>query len=152
MAESITKDERHRIVMARIGELYKSDPDVTIRFMDKDRILRFTNRAVLDVLKDTGHNMLEGGKISDLTDPDLLGSLLHRGMQHHWPDVTRESVDEHFAARHLVYYQTKLMEALQLFMPDVSDLPEVDNRGEIVDRPSSAQTGNGSVTGVSAAS
>lgn len=123
---------RMEIYQQRVLDTFQLEPKVSISLKGQFYTLEFNNRAIKDVLKDSGFNIL-ADSLGDTAfeDPNILGSLLHRGLQANHPDLTVEDVDKLFTARHYPYITTKIRVALDMFMPDMSDV-ERDEEPEAV--------------------
>ena len=107
----------------RLEETFKLDPIVPIKLKGNNYTLEFNNFAVKEVMKQTGFNiMAKSFGMSEMENPEILGSLLFQGLLTNHPDLTQDSVDKLFTYRHYPYILERLRMALTLFMPDISDL------------------------------
>lgn len=118
--------EREAVMRQRMQDTIKLDPKVPFRLGDHESPMVFNNRAVKEILKETGLNLLTSALTTEeLLKPDVLGWIVFWGLKQCRPDVTMELVDEHLTARHTLYFQSQIITALQLFYPDVEDLPKL---------------------------
>lgn len=107
----------------RVNEALSVDPGVTVTLGNKEYTLEFNNRAIKDLLKATGLNILQQGIGKDrLGDPEFLTTFLLIGLKLHHPDCTEEEVDRVFNIRHYAYVVDKLLQAIDMFSPDMSDI------------------------------
>src|SRR5476649_120824 len=110
----------------RIAQLFQLDPVVMITLKRNDYTLEINNWAVKGVLKDTGVNLMSTGfGVAQMQDPEVMGSILYWGLKTHHPDLQQEDVDKLYSYRHYAYVLGQLRTALDLFLPDMSDV-EVD--------------------------
>lgn len=122
----------------RVKETFQLEPQVSITLKKQTFTLEYNNRSIKDVLKDSGFNLLADslyaseGASQPLENPEILGSLLYRGLQAHHPELTADDVDKLFTARHYPYVTAKIREALDLFMPDMSDVERDEEPPESV--------------------
>jgi hypothetical protein len=118
-------DERAEIIQQRTRDTMKLDPTVPFHLGGTERVMVFNNRALKDILTDTGLNLLRDPlTLEHLTDPKTLSAIIYRGLQAKWPEVTLDTVDEMLNMRHFMYYQTQITVAMSLFYPDIKDLPK----------------------------
>lgn len=121
--------KRQEAFSERLPGLSKLDPKVEVKLGGKTWTLHFTNYAIKRVFEDTKHNLMTGLKEEHLSNPVIFGAVLFRGMEQEHPELTQEVVDRMFSLRHYAYVREKVVEALELFYPDLSDLP-VESEGE----------------------
>lgn len=116
--------EAKHIHEERVQATFSLDPTVNITLKSQKYTLEFNNRAVKDVFKDTGVNLISvmGLGLSEMESPDVMGSLLFRGLQKNHTDLTQESVDELFTFQHYPYILHNLRKALKVFAPEIEDL------------------------------
>jgi hypothetical protein len=119
-------DERAEVILQRTRDTMKLDPTVPFLLGGTERVMLFNNRALKDILTDTGLNLLRDPlTLEHLTDPAKLSAIIRRGLQAKWPDVTLDTIDEMLNMRHFMYYQTQITTAMSLFYPDIKDLPKL---------------------------
>ena len=124
--EKVTKEKYMEALESRIPDTFKLDPKVTITLKGNPYTLEFNNASAKGVLLDSGFNLLNDRLTQDhIGNPNIMGSLLFRGLQTNHPDLTIEETDKLFTVKHYPYINRKIMEALVAFMPDMSDM-EVD--------------------------
>lgn len=104
-------------------EIFQLDPVVTVTLKGKEFKLEYDLKAAKDVLQECGFNMLSTGILDAYDSPDILGSLLHRGLQRHQENLSRDDADRLFSMRQHPYITQMIEEALTLFNPDLSDVP-----------------------------
>lgn len=147
----MTPEERRAVTKARVQELLKLDPQVTIKLKGNDYTLEMNNWAVLGILKDTGYNLNSAGfGTEQMQDPTIMGCILFWAMQTHHPDLSLEAVNKLFTYRHMQAIFDKIMECITLYSADVSDLVEPDDRKVFDDLgadPQKPSAANGSATG-----
>lgn len=133
----------------RLLDTFQLDPQVTLILKGTTYTLEFTNRSVKAILKACGFNVLkEGFNPEAMGDPTILGAVLWGGLLTHHPDLTLDDVDGLFTARHYPYIENRLRTALDLFLPDVSDLVDPEPEEVVLDTdPLPPATVNGSATG-----
>lgn len=123
---------------SRIRDTFQLDPKVEIKLGGVTWQLEYNNRAVKGVYTDTGFNLLSDQFSTDknLTNPELLGSLLYHGLKRHHPEMTPDQADDLFTTRHYPYVIRQIQAALDSFLPDLSDLPDpdegLDEGGQVV--------------------
>lgn len=125
MEKKLTPEERKKYQDAfteRLPSILKLDPIVTIILGDKEYKLELDNRAAKDIYKDTGFNMLGSSIRSDILNPILVGSILHRALQRHHKAMTAEKVDTLIEFRKYLYIRDKILSCLELFCPDMADM------------------------------
>lgn len=116
--------EREAVYRQRMVETIKLDPKVPFVLGEKEHILVFNNRAIKEILAATGINLLTTALTSEqMMTPDVLAVLVLAGLRTHSPDLTIEEVDLTLTTRHTLYYQTQIAKGMELFYPDLSDLP-----------------------------
>jgi len=156
----ITSEERRKIRKERVLELFKLDPLVPITLKGKEYILEFNNYAVKGVFKDTGLNIMKAGFGQEqMQDPEVMGAMLYWALKTNCTDFTQDDVDKMYSLRHYSYILERLREAIDLFLPDMSDIDaqieqekreagllEANDGGEGAD-PLSKTVVNGSATG-----
>lgn len=115
-------EKKRREYSAKVVDITKLDPVVSIVLKGEEYLLEFDNRAVKYVLDDTGYNLLKDTFSKEvMVDPKIMGSLLFRGLQHNHPELTADSVDSMFTMRHYPYILDRLIEAIDMFMPEGDD-------------------------------
>lgn len=120
---------RADIYLERVGQTFQLDPQVRITLKGVTYTLEFNNRAMKEVLKDCGFNALKDSLSAEaMESPEILGSLLYRGLKTHHPDVTADQVDMLFTSRHYPYIISRLRAAMEMFLPDMSDVPRADEQ------------------------
>lgn len=133
------REERLKVYDDRVQQTFQLDPQVSVTLKGSAYVLEFNNRAVKDVLKDCGFNALRDPlSMEVMENPEILGSLLHRGLQTHHPDLTIDAVDQLFTSRHYPYIVNRLRAAMDMFLPDLSDqppLPEEESAEDPHPRP-----------------
>lgn len=123
MVRIISIKEAAELRKKRIEETFQLDPLTTIELKGKVYTMELNNFAVKGILKDTGYNLLSAGfGIREVQDPEILGAILYWSLVEHQPDLTQEAVDKLFAYRLYAYILEKLKVALDLFLPDMSDV------------------------------
>ncbi len=134
----------------RVQATFKLDPTVIITLKGVDYTLEFDNAAVKGVLKDTGYNMMSTAfSVDQMQDPDVMGAMLFRGLQHNHSDMTQEKADSLFSVRLYPYVLEKLRQSLALFLPDMTDV-DVEKPKEAAkesEDPTLQQAVAGSATG-----
>lgn len=116
--------EREQIYRQRMLDTVKLDPTVPFFLGGKEYKFVLNNRAAKEVLTATGINLLMSAMTSeDLGKPDVLAVVVLAGLKTNHPELTLEQVDEWITLRHLLYYQTQIAKGLELFYPDLADLP-----------------------------
>lgn len=143
----------------RVGGTFALDPHVFISLKGINYILEFNNRSAKDVFKDTEFNILNTPlALKETQDATLMGCLLFRGLQTNHPELTQDAVDTLFTLRHFPYILSRLRMALDMFLPDLSDVIPQEERDDYVgasggDRveedPTKGPTHSGSDTGLS---
>jgi hypothetical protein len=119
----VSSKEAAALRKERIAETFQLDPLTTINLKGKIYTMELNNFAVKGILKDTGYNLLSAGfGIKEVQDPEILGALLYWSLIEHQPDLTQEAVDKLFGYRHYAYVLECLKVALDLFLPDMSDV------------------------------
>jgi len=102
----------------------KLDPQVPLILGGVEHKMIFNNRAVKEILMATGINLLTTALTSEkMMEPEMMGLLIYWGLKTNSPDITPEEVDLKLTSRHLLYYQTQIAKGLELFYPDIEDLP-----------------------------
>lgn len=104
-------------------EIFQLDPVVAVTLKGKAFTMEYDLKAAKDVLQDCGFNVLSMPMLDAYDSPDILGSLLHRGLQRHQEGLSREEADRLFSMRQHPYITQMIEEALTLFNPDLSDVP-----------------------------
>jgi hypothetical protein len=128
---TMTKAEYYAEFTKRIPTTLKLDPVVEIELRGNTYKLELDNTAVKMILKDTSINLLgDGIRSSKLQDPVIFGSILHRSLARHHPELTIEQSDGLMEFRKFIYIRDKLLTCLELFVPDMSDLPAPPNDKE----------------------
>ncbi len=123
MSKVLSPQEALELRRKRTLETFQLDPQVPIELKGKPYILELTNFAVKGILKDTGHNILSVGfGVEQMQDPEMMGALLRWALELNHPDLTQDDVDRMFSYRHYGYILEKLKAALDLFLPDMSDV------------------------------
>ncbi len=123
MVKVLSAKEAADLRVERIKETFQLDPVVTIVLKGHEYTMELNNYAIKGVLKDTGHNMLSAGfGIKEMQDPEVMGSLLRWALNCHHPELTQDDVDKLFTYRHYGYILDRLKVALDLFLPDMSDV------------------------------
>lgn len=117
----------------RVMETFKLDPAIKITLRGVEYTLEYNNYAVKGVLADVGLNLLSDGfgNLDQIQNPDILGSLLFRGLEINHPELKQADADRLFTTRHYSYVLNRLRAALALFMPDMSDI-EVEDVPSII--------------------
>lgn len=116
--------EREAVYRQRMVETIKLDPKVPFVLGEKEHILVFNNRAIKEILAATGINLLTTALTTEeMMKPDTLAIIVLAGLKTHSPDLTIEDIDLKMTARHTLYYQTQIAKGMELFYPDLSDLP-----------------------------
>jgi hypothetical protein len=119
----MSPDALMKLRRERVQETFQLDPLVIITLKGHDYTLEFNNFTVKCIYKELGINLLsEGIPMEAMQDPDKLGKLLLLGLQEHHPDLTQDAVDRLYTYRHYMYVLDRLQAALNLFMPDMSDV------------------------------
>lgn len=114
----------------RIGETFQLDPKVPITLKGRHLLLEFNLGSVKDVFKDCGFNALATAVDKEaLEKPEIFQSLIYRALQTHQPDLTEEEVGKLVTFRHFPYIRQCLQDAMDMFLPDWSDLVQ-DEKGE----------------------
>lgn len=120
----------------RVLETFQLDPRVALTLKGKALTLEFNNRAIKGVLKDCGFNALKSSlTVEAMEDPNTLGSLLFRGLQTHHPEMTQDDVDLLFTSRHYPYILNRIRAAMEMFLPDLSDLPVTEEDAQDPPQP-----------------
>lgn len=132
------QSEREAVYRQRMAETIKLDPKVPFQLNGTEHILVFNNRAVKQILAETGINLLTTPLVTEqLAKPEIFGAIVYWGLKTNSPNLTPEDVDLYLTTRHLLYYQTQIAKGLELFYPDISDLPiaQTDEEREPVADP-----------------
>jgi hypothetical protein len=123
MVKVLSVKEASDLRKERMLETFQLDPQTTIELKGKTYTMELNNFAVKSILKDTGHNLLSVGfGITEMQDPELMGALLRWALNEHHPELTQDDVDRLFTYRHYGYILERLKVALDLFLPDMSDI------------------------------
>lgn len=130
----LSREEREKyqsIISERLPQILKLDPTIAIVLRDKAYTMELDNKAAKDIFKDTGVNLLgDGLAIKDL-NPNLVGSIMFRSLQRHHKDVTQEFVDSVIEFKKYLYIRDKILQAIEMFFPDVSDItPKQEEKSE----------------------
>lgn len=142
--ESTATPKQLEVYQERVQLMFQLDPQIPIVLKGKTLTLEFNNRAVKDVLKDCGFNALRDSLVGEsMDDPNILGSLLHRGLQCHHPEMTVDDTDALFTSRHYPYVVNRLRAAMDLFLPDLSDVVELPPKTEGQEDPTLQPTLSG---------
>lgn len=157
------KERRLAIVVTkkeRVAQTLKVNPIVKMQF-PKDqtdpatgekflRELEFTNRAAINILEDCGVNILKDRITQAAFDPRFLTCVLYHGLKKHWPEVSKDALDDGdlFDIHHFPYIFERLASALEVIMPDVEDLDAEEKAMDEEEKQASplATTGAGSIT------
>ena len=96
-----------------------------------DCSLEFTNTQIRGLMKETGYNMIEAApSVELLRDMNFLEALLFWGLTKHHPMLTRESVPDLISINRFGYIVSRLRKAIDVFYPDLSDIPD-DPAGQV---------------------
>lgn len=146
-----TKEENaYTLARAKVQETSKLDPEVPLSLGGRSWILVYNNWALKGIFADTGINILGVPLTSkEFSDPVLAGAVLYWGLRTRHPEVTQEEVDKLFTTRHYLYVQSQVFQALQLFYPDIEDMPKVTGEGVVEEDPTKPPVVSGSVIGPS---
>lgn len=119
----MTPEERQEIRKKRVEETFQLDPVVSIKLKQKDYTLEANNYAIKGILKDTAVNLMDTGfRKEQMNDPLLMGSMLFWLLRTNHPEMTQEESDKMYSFRHYAYVLQRLNIALDLFLPDMSDI------------------------------
>ena len=136
----VTSIKAAEIRRDRVDDLFQLDPTVTITLKKTEYTLEINNWAVKGVLKDTGVNLMSVGfGPEQMQDPILMGSILYWGLLTYHDTLTQEAVDKMYTYRHYAYVLSKVRKALELFLPDMSDVETDEATGRTED-PQKPQT------------
>ena len=123
MVKVISIEEAQELRKKRIEETFQLDPLTTITLKGKTFTMELNNYAVKGIYKDTGHNLLAiGFGLKEMQSPELMGATLYWALKEHHPELTQDDVDKLFTYRHYGYILERLKVALDLFLPDMSDV------------------------------
>jgi hypothetical protein len=123
MIKMVSKEDATKLRRERVQNTFQLDAATTITLRGKVYTLELTNYAVKGIYKDTGHNLMAlGFSVQQMTDPEMMGSLLFWALQQNHPELTQDEVDKLFTYRHYGYILDRLKDALDLFLPDMSDV------------------------------
>lgn len=135
----VTSEQYLQLFKERVQETSKLQPQVPIMLKGAHFTLEYNNSSVIQILNDKGLNLLTQPITKDMMyDPVFLGYILHIGLKEFHPDLTQEQANNLFTLRHYAYVSSRIKEAIDAFMPDlsdleVSDLKEEEDDGEKVD-------------------
>lgn len=121
--------EREAIYRQRMMDTIKLDPKVPFVLGETEHTMVFNNRAVREIVTATGINLLTTAISSEeMLKPEILALLVYWGLKTHSPDLTIEEVDIKLTTRHTLYYQSQIAKGLELFYPDLDDLPKPNEK------------------------
>lgn len=127
---TLTIEERKRRkaeLVVKLPEILQVDPVITITLRGADYKIELDNQGVIDFLKDTGVNLLgDGLDLDAMENPEIMGHLLHRGLQYHHKDLTIEAVNGLIEFRKFAYIREKILDSVRLILP----IPEEQAMGE----------------------
>lgn len=127
----VTSEQYLQLFKERVQETSKLQPQVSIQLKGNSYVLEYNNSGIIQVLKDKGLNLLTQPITKDMMyDPVFLGYILYIGLGQHHPDLTEGAANELFTLRHYAYISNRIKEALDAFMPDLSDLEVSDLKEE----------------------
>lgn len=145
----MTSKERAEEVRKRVYELHKLDPFVVCTLQGMDFKLEFDNTAIKAVLQDMNINLLKDGLDRTIfEDPEKMAQFFFIAVQKHHnkkelddrhaTDRIHEvaQLDKYLGLKHYPYIIRCLNDSVTGFFPDTSDLPKIDENGEIVSDPS----------------
>lgn len=90
----------------------------------KPYLLEFTNKQVKRVHKELGVNLLVSAITQDqLRDPEFISKFLLIALEQNQPDVTEDEVDRILTIKQIPYIFNCLIDALDLFYPEIPILP-----------------------------
>lgn len=140
----VSRDEMIALRRSRVADTFKLDPIVKFKMGDKEYSLEFNNAAVKRIYRETGHSILaDGFGVKAWGNPEILSETVLAGLLKHHPKMTMEEVDNLLDFRHTPYIMEVLRQALDYFMPDMSDVkcPEEDtpDEGKGVERDPTVQ-------------
>jgi hypothetical protein len=121
--------DRYRYELSkRLEDLSRLEPYVRIKLGDRELLLEYTNRSIRNIQKEMGLNLLMDsvGK-EQLSNSDTLNTFLLIGLSKHQPDITPDELDDLISFKHIPYIMNRIMEALSLYFPDMSDLEDVES-------------------------
>jgi len=122
-----------RIREERIENTTQLDPQVPITLKKNRYTLEINNQTAIDILGDTGINLLSTGVSPDQwKDPKIVGAILYRALETHHPELDQKAVNRLFTLAHLLYISGQLRKAMSLYLPITEDLSPDDNQGEQV--------------------
>ncbi len=137
-------EERQAIYRSRLEQADRAEPVVEVLLQHKAYKLEFNNRAAKDIFNETGVLILTG-QFDKLDDPNVLSVVLQRGLQKHHGALDIDWVDDVINAKNRLYIVARLIDALVLFQPDLSDLPQMEiKEAEVAEDPSLRGVGSGS--------
>ena len=123
MVKIVNPAEALRLRQERMQDTFQLDPVTTIMLKGKPYTLELTNWAVKGIYKDTGHNIMAlGFNPEQMQSPEMMGALLFWALAGNHPELTQDDVDKMFSYRHYGYVLGRLKIALELFLPDMSDI------------------------------
>lgn len=128
--EKVSREDYVKRFKSRVLETFQLDPVVTITLKGHDYTLEFNNWAVKEILRESGVNMIATGFTSEhMQSPEIMSVVLYYGLKTHHSELTQDGVDRMFTLRHYPYIHDRLSDAVDLFLPDMSDM-EIEKRAE----------------------
>jgi hypothetical protein len=124
LPDTLTREQARDLRRTRIEQTFQLDPQVNITLKGKKYILELNNWAVKGILKQTTVNLMAAGDfgICQMQDPEVMGAILFWALASNQPDLTQDEVDKLYTFRHYPYILEKIKSALELFLPDMSDI------------------------------
>lgn len=112
-----------RVYRERVQATMSLDPKVSLVLKGQEYFLEFNNKAVIDLLRATGFNLLSDALTQDkVKDPSFLCDLIRYGLMANHPDVTTEEVNRIFTLKHFPYVMNQIREAIRGYLPDMTDI------------------------------
>lgn len=135
-ARTVTRKELIETHDERVQDTFKLDPVVPITLKGKSYTIELNNFAVKEVMKATGFNVMAASfSPKEMENPDVMGALLYWGLKTHHEELTQVEVDKLFTFKHYPYVLNRLQAALEMFLPDLSDLTVEEEKKDETPRP-----------------
>lgn len=110
------------------------DPRVPLQIDGRNYTLLFNNLAAKGIYQEIGINLLDRDSLDEIRylhkDLEKLTIFLYWGLKECHPEITKEQVDREVIVLKLIFYiMRQINQALNLFLPDMSDVKVEDNVG-----------------------